>query len=92
MDCVIRRRVTANRYPYRVPKSRNMTKLKNPKPAITTTITRTCCGLNRCGNVVEAIGADMIEIVDGKIKEIRDYHKRVRAAAMDGVPAIAPVQ
>jgi taurine dehydrogenase small subunit len=26
---------------------------------------------------IEAIGAEVIEIVDGKIKEIRDYHKRV---------------
>jgi hypothetical protein len=29
----------------------------------------------------------MIEIVDGKIKEILDYHERVRASAVDGVPA-----
>ena len=28
---------------------------------------------------IEAIGAEMIEIVGGKIKEIRDYHKRVRS-------------
>jgi len=25
----------------------------------------------------------VLEIVDGKIKEIRDYHKRVRAAVAD---------
>ena len=33
----------------------------------------------RDGGVVEAIGTEMIEIVGGKIKEIRDYHQRVRA-------------
>jgi hypothetical protein len=38
----------------------------------------------RDGNVVEAVGAEMIEIVDGKIKEIRDHHTRVRAVAEDG--------
>jgi ketosteroid isomerase-like protein len=27
------------------------------------------------GKVIEAIGAEVIEIVDGKIKEIRDYHR-----------------
>ena len=27
------------------------------------------------GNRVEAIGAEVMEIVDGKIKEIRDYHQ-----------------
>jgi len=27
------------------------------------------------GKVVEAIGAEVIEIVDGRIKEIRDYHR-----------------
>jgi hypothetical protein len=31
----------------------------------------------------EAVGAEVLEIVDGKIKEIRDYHKRVRAAVAD---------
>jgi taurine dehydrogenase small subunit len=30
---------------------------------------------------VEAIGAEVIEIVDGKIKEIRDYHQPVPAKA-----------
>ena len=30
---------------------------------------------------VEAIGAEVIEIVDGKIKEIRDYHHFVPAKA-----------
>jgi hypothetical protein len=29
------------------------------------------------------VGAEVLEIVDGKIKEIRDYHKRVRAAVAD---------
>ena len=27
------------------------------------------------GKVVEALGAEVMEIVDGKIKEIRDYHQ-----------------
>ncbi len=36
----------------------------------------------RSGKVVEAIGAEVIEIVDGKIKEIRDYHRPlVKSAA-----------
>lgn len=30
---------------------------------------------------IEAIGAEVVEIVDGKIKEIRDYHQRVPAKA-----------
>ena len=30
---------------------------------------------------MEAIGAEVIEIVDGKIKEIRDYHRLVPAKA-----------
>ncbi|MGH7932580.1 MAG: nuclear transport factor 2 family protein, partial [Candidatus Binataceae bacterium] len=34
----------------------------------------------RDGNRIEAIGAEVLEIVDGKIKEIRDYHQRVSAA------------
>jgi ketosteroid isomerase-like protein len=46
----------------------------------------------RDARVVEAIGAEMLEIVDGKIKEIRDYHKRVSAAAADGVPVTEAVQ
>jgi ketosteroid isomerase-like protein len=33
------------------------------------------------GKVVEAIGAELMEIVDGKIKQIRDYHQRVPAKA-----------
>lgn len=41
----------------------------------------------RDGNAVEAIGAEVLEIVDGKIKEIRDYHKRVSAAAADNMQA-----
>ena len=35
----------------------------------------------RFGDVVEAIGAEVLEIVDGKIKEIRDYHERVKPKA-----------
>lgn len=31
------------------------------------------------GKVIEAIGAEVIEIVDGKIKEIRDYHRPLPA-------------
>src|SRR5262249_25314950 len=37
----------------------------------------------RDGHVVEAVGAEVLEIVEGKIKEIRDYHTRVRAAVAD---------
>jgi taurine dehydrogenase small subunit len=33
----------------------------------------------RSGGVIEAIGAEVIEIVDGKIKEIRDYHRPLPA-------------
>jgi taurine dehydrogenase small subunit len=33
----------------------------------------------RSGKVVEAIGAEVIEIVNGKIKEIRDYHRPLPA-------------
>lgn len=29
----------------------------------------------RYGKLIEAIGAEVIEIVDGRIKEIRDYHR-----------------
>jgi hypothetical protein len=39
--------------------------------------------------VVEATGAEVLEIVDGKIKENRDYYKRVSAAMVDRVPAVA---
>jgi hypothetical protein len=35
----------------------------------------------REGRVVEAIGAEVMEIVEGKIKEIRDYHRPVPAKA-----------
>ncbi|MGH7949222.1 MAG: nuclear transport factor 2 family protein [Candidatus Binataceae bacterium] len=35
----------------------------------------------REGKVVEAIGAEVLEIVDGKIKEIRDYHRSMAAKA-----------
>jgi ketosteroid isomerase-like protein len=31
----------------------------------------------RFGKVVEALGAEIAEIVDGKIKELRDYHRPV---------------
>jgi hypothetical protein len=31
---------------------------------------------------VEAIGAEILEIVDDKIKEIRDYHRPVPAKAV----------
>src|SRR5215472_7040540 len=41
----------------------------------------------RDGHVVEAIGAEVIEIIDGKIKEIRDYHKRMSAAVADSAQA-----
>ena len=38
------------------------------------------CGTRpRSGRVIEAIGAEVIEIVDGKIKEIRDYHRPLPA-------------
>jgi len=33
------------------------------------------------GKVIEAIGAEVIEIVDGKIKEIRDYHRALPSKA-----------
>ena len=46
----------------------------------------------RDSHAVEAIGAEVLEIVDGKIKEIRDYHKRVSAAAGDSVPVTAVSQ
>ena len=35
----------------------------------------------RDGKVIEALGAEVVEIVDGKIKEIRDYHRSVSAKA-----------
>ena len=41
----------------------------------------------RDGQVVEAIGAEVIEIVDVKIKEIRDYNKHMSAAAADSAQA-----
>ena len=31
----------------------------------------------------EVVGAEVLEMVDDKIKEIRDYHTRVRAAVAD---------
>jgi ketosteroid isomerase-like protein len=33
------------------------------------------------GKVIEAIGAELMEIVGGKIKEIRDYHRPATAKA-----------
>ena len=33
------------------------------------------------GRVIEAVGAEVIEIVDGRIKEIRDYHRSLSAKA-----------
>ena len=35
----------------------------------------------REGRLVQAVGAEVMEIVDGKIKEIRDYHRPVTAKA-----------
>jgi len=35
----------------------------------------------RFGKVVEVLGAEVMEIVDGKIKEIRDYHQPSNAKA-----------
>jgi hypothetical protein len=42
---------------------------------------------HRDGRIVEAIGAEVTEIVDGKIKEIRGYHKRLSGAIADSVQA-----
>ena len=36
---------------------------------------------SRDGKVIEAIGAEVMEIVNGKIKEIRDYHQPLPARA-----------
>jgi ketosteroid isomerase-like protein len=35
----------------------------------------------RDGQTIEAVGAEVMDIVDGKIKEIRDYHRPVTAKA-----------
>jgi taurine dehydrogenase small subunit len=35
----------------------------------------------RPGKVIESIGAEIMEIVDGKVKEIREYHHPVPKAA-----------
>jgi taurine dehydrogenase small subunit len=35
----------------------------------------------RFGKVIEAIGAEVIEFADGKIREIRDYHRPLPAKA-----------
>ena len=34
------------------------------------------------GKVVEGVGAEVMEIVGGKIKEIRDYHRSLPAQAV----------
>ena len=39
----------------------------------------------REGKLVEAIGAEVMEIVDGKIKEIRDYHRPLTAKSVPPV-------
>jgi ketosteroid isomerase-like protein len=45
------------------------------------------------GKVIEANGAELMEIVDGKIKEIRDYHRPASAqAAQQGQAAVAGVR
>jgi ketosteroid isomerase-like protein len=36
-------------------------------------------GTTSDGRPVKAVGAEVIEFADGKIKEIRDYHKQVEA-------------
>jgi taurine dehydrogenase small subunit len=36
-------------------------------------------GTTRDGNAVKAVGAEVIEFADGKIREIRDYHRPVGA-------------
>jgi len=38
---------------------------------------------------IEAIGAEVMDIVDGKIKEIRDYHQPVQAKEEHKAPAAA---
>jgi len=35
----------------------------------------------RFNKVIEAIGAEVIEFADGRIKEIRDYHRPLAAKA-----------
>ena len=35
----------------------------------------------RYGKVIEAMGAEVMEVVDGRIKEIRDYHRPLPAQA-----------
>jgi len=42
--------------------------------------------------VVEALGAEVLEIVDGKIKEIRDYHQRVTAGVAESPSLAAAAQ
>ena len=37
----------------------------------------------RDGRAIEAIGAEVMDIVDGKIKEIRDYHRPATAKAAE---------
>jgi ketosteroid isomerase-like protein len=38
---------------------------------------------------IEAIGAEIVEIADGKIKEIRDYHQPLLTKAVQGASAAA---
>ncbi|HXW83887.1 MAG TPA: nuclear transport factor 2 family protein [Candidatus Binataceae bacterium] len=38
-------------------------------------------GTRRDGSRVEALGAEVVEIADGLIREIRDYHRAVSASA-----------
>ena len=35
----------------------------------------------RGGKTIEAVGAEVLEIADGKIKEIRDYHRPLAASS-----------
>jgi hypothetical protein len=41
--------------------------------------------------VIEAIGAEVFEIVDGKIKETRDYHKLARVTVADSASVVEAV-
>jgi len=34
---------------------------------------------SRFGKAIEGVGAEMMDVVDGKIKEIRDYHRSLAA-------------
>ena len=50
-----------------------------------------CWGYDGATVIVEAIGAAVLEMVDSRIKEIRDYRKRASAAAVDSYRARIPV-